>query len=86
VPYEYAQGILFISKKDGLLDIIVALAGGERRAQDVKVEENILTFSLNLDGQLVSISLTVEGDKILGKASSKDGIFELKGERRLDPE
>lgn len=86
VPYEYAQGILFISKKDGLLDIIVALAGGERRAQDVKVEENILTFSLNLDGQLVSISLTVEGDKILGKASSKDGIFDLKGERRLDPE
>jgi hypothetical protein len=86
VPYEYAQGILFISKKEGQLAVDVALLGGERKAQDVKVEANTLTFVLNLEGQLVTISFTVVGDKISGKASSKDGIFELKGERRLDPE
>lgn len=86
VPYEYARGILFISKKEGILTVIVALRGRERKAQDVKVEENTLTFVLNLEGQLVSVSITTDGDKISGKASSEDGIFQLTGERRLDPE
>ncbi|MEQ8220032.1 MAG: hypothetical protein RH981_17470 [Arenibacter sp.] len=86
VPYEYAKGILFISKKEGVLAVVVALRGGERKAQDVKVEDNTLTFNLNLEGQIVSVSITAEGDKIRGKASSEDGIFELAGERRLDPE
>ena len=86
VPYEYARGILFISKKEGSLNVLVALPGGERKANDVKVKENTLTFSLSLEGQLVSVSITVEGDKISGKASSEDGIFNLSGERRLDPE
>ncbi|MBC8767004.1 hypothetical protein H4O18_03270 [Arenibacter sp. BSSL-BM3] len=86
VPYEYARGILFISKKEGSLKVLVALPGGERKADDVKVKDNTLTFSLNLEGQLVSVSITVEGDKISGKASSEDGIFKLSGERRLDPE
>ena len=75
-----------ISKKEGILTVIVALRGGERKAQDVKVEENTLTFVLNLEGQLVSVSITTDGDKISGKASSEDGIFQLTGERRLDPE
>lgn len=86
VPYEYARGILFISKKEGSLKVVVALPGGERKANDVVVKDNTLTFSLNLEGQLVSVSITVEGDKISGKASSEDGIFKLSGERRLDPE
>ena len=86
VPYEYARGILFISKKEGQLEVVVALSGRELKAQDVKVMEDSLTFSLNLEGQLVSVSITVDGDKISGKASSEDGIFNLKGERRLDPE
>jgi len=86
VPYEYARGILFISKKEGSLNVLVALPGGERKANDVKIKENTLTFSLNLEGQLVSVSITVEGDKISGKASSEEGIFNLSGERRLDPE
>jgi hypothetical protein len=86
VPYEYAKGILFISKKEGVLAVVVALRGGERKAQDVKVEDNTLTFNLNLEGQIVSLSITAEGDKIRGKASSEDGIFQLTGERRLDPE
>ncbi|MCM4151447.1 hypothetical protein DHD05_07590 [Arenibacter sp. N53] len=86
VPYEYARGILFISKKEGSLSVLVALPGGERKADDVKVIENTLTFSLNLEGRLVSVSITVEGDKLRGKASSEDGIFNLSGERRLDPE
>lgn len=86
VPYEYARGILFISKKEGSLKVVVALPGGERKADDVVVKENTLTFSLNLDGQLVSVSFTVEGDKISGKATSEEGIFKLSGERRLDPE
>ena len=86
VPYEYARGILFISKKEGSLSVLVALPGGERKADDVKVIDNTLTFSLNLEGRLVSVSITVEGDKISGKASSEDGIFKLSGERRLNPE
>ncbi|MCK0145168.1 hypothetical protein MWU78_05880 [Arenibacter sp. F26102] len=86
VPYAYAKGILFISKKEGSLRVLVALQGVESKADDVKVKDNTLTFSLNLEGQLVSVSITVEGDKISGKASSEDGIFELSGERRLDPE
>ncbi|MCK0189379.1 hypothetical protein [Arenibacter sp. F20364] len=86
VPYEYAKGILFISKKEGVLTVVVALRGRESKAQDVRVEDNTLTFDLNLEGQIVSVSLKAEGDKISGKASSRDGIFQLTGERRLDPE
>jgi len=86
VPYEYARGILFISKKEGVLSVIVALRGGERTAHDVKVEDNTLTFGLNMEGQIILMSITAEGDKISGKASSEDGIFQLTGERRLDPE
>ncbi|MDL5514674.1 hypothetical protein QSE00_22875 [Arenibacter sp. M-2] len=86
VPYEYAKGILFISKEEGKLTVVVALRGGKRKAQDVKIEGNTLTFNLKLDGPIVSVSITAEGDRISGKASSEDGIFQLTGERRLDPE
>ena len=86
VPYEYAKGILFISKKEGVLTVVVALRGRESKAQDVRVEDNTLTFDLNLEGQIVSVSINAEGDKISGKASSQDGVFQLTGERRLDPE
>lgn len=86
VPYEYAKGILFISKEEGSLKVVVALPGGKRKADDVVAKENTLTFSLNLDGQLVSVSIILEGDKISGKAISEEGIFKLSGERRLDTE
>ncbi|MDX1769623.1 MAG: hypothetical protein R3294_16345, partial [Arenibacter troitsensis] len=86
VPYEYAKGILFVSKKDGVLKVVAALRGGERIAQEVRVEDNTLSFNLNLEGHIVSVSLNVIGDKISGKASSDDGVFQLSGERRLDPE
>lgn len=86
VPYEYAKGILFVSKKDGVLKVVAALRGGERIAQEVRVENNTLSFNLNLEGHIVSVSLNVIGDKISGKASSDDGVFQLSGERRLDPE
>ncbi|MDO6603228.1 hypothetical protein [Arenibacter palladensis] len=86
VPYEYAKGILFISKKDGVLKVVVALRGGERKAQEVKVKDNTLSFNLNLEGHIVSVSINVVGDTISGKASSDDGVFQLTGERRLDPE
>ena len=64
----------------------LALRGRESKAQDVRVEDNTLTFDLNLEGQIVSVSINAEGDKISGKASSQDGVFQLTGERRLDPE
>lgn len=86
VPYEYAKGILFISKQEGKLTVEVALRGGKRKAQDVKIEGGTLTFNLQLEGPIVAVSITADGDKINGKASSEDGIFPLTGERRLDPE
>lgn len=86
VPYEYANGILFITKEKGDLNVVVALAGGERKAKNVKVDGKTLTFNLDLEGELVSVTIKVDGDKISGEASSYDGVFALKGERRLDPE
>ncbi len=86
VPYEYAKGILFITKEKGDLKVVVALAGGERKAKNVNVDGKTLTFSLDVDGDLVSVTIKVDGDKISGEASSYDGVFALKGERRLDPE
>ncbi|NNG11094.1 MAG: hypothetical protein HKM92_13070 [Arenibacter sp.] len=86
VPYEYANGILFITKEKGDLKVLVALAGGERKAKNVKVDGKTLTFTLDIEGDLVSVTLKVDGDKISGEASSYDGVFALQGERRLDPE
>lgn len=84
VPIEYSSGILHIMKPDGVLVVEVALNAGRLRGEDVKIVDGAINFTVNVEGQVVTVKLTVEGNKISGTGSSSEGTFKLSGTKRED--
>ena len=82
VSPEYSKGILHITKRDKVLGVEVALDGGRLRGDNVKIVHDALNFTGNVEGQVVTVKLTVEGNKINGVGSSSDGTFKLTGTKR----
>jgi len=85
VPYEYSKGVLMISKENKAYKIKIQLDGGAMDAENVKVVDNNITFTVNVEGSQVTVNLKVSGDKISGESSSYDGNFAIEG-KRMQPE
>ncbi|EAQ99659.1 hypothetical protein [Maribacter sp. HTCC2170] len=85
VPYEYSKGVLMISKENKEYIVKVQLQHGAINAENVKVKDNVITFTVNVEGSNVSVTLNVDGDKMSGESSSYDGNFAIEG-KRMQPE
>lgn len=84
VSPEYRNGVLHITKRDGTLTVEVALDAGRLRGENVKIVDDAINFTVNVEGQVVTLKLTVKGDKISGTGSSSDGTFKLTGTKRAE--
>jgi hypothetical protein len=80
-PYEYSKGQLIITKVEDELEGVVNIDGYEMKLNSVKVEKDVLTFSLYVEGDYVSVKLTIKGDSFEGKASTSEGLLDVTGKR-----
>ena len=80
-PYEYSKGKLIITQGEDKLEGKVDIDGYEMKLNSVKVEGDVLTFSLYVEGEYVSVKLTIKGDSLEGKASTSEGLLDVTGKR-----
>lgn len=83
VPVEYSSGVLHISKKKKVYTVKLELPGGDLPANNVKVDKNKLTFSVDIEGSMVDVTLIMDGDSFKGESNTPDGTFMLEGNRRI---
>ena len=83
VPVEYSSGVLHISKKKKVYTVKLELPGGDLPADNVKVDKNKLTFSVDIEGSMVDVALIMDGDSFKGESNTPDGTFMLVGIRRI---
>ncbi len=82
VPVEYSSGVLHISKKKKVYTVELELYEGNLPADNVRVDKNKLTFSVNIEGSVVDVALIMDGDSFKGESNTPDGTFMLEGNRR----
>jgi len=82
VPPEYSKGVLHVSKKKRVHMVQIELPNGTLEAEDVVVKKKELNFSISIEGQKVTVSLSLDEDSFTGESSSPDGVFPLQGTRR----
>ncbi len=80
-PYEYSKGQIIISQGDEKLEGKVDIDGYEMKLNNVKVEDGVVTFSLYVEGEYVSVKVTMNGDTFEGKASTSEGLLEVTGKK-----
>jgi len=80
-PYEYSKGKLIITQGEDKLEGKVDIDGYEMKLNSVKVDGDLLTFSLYVEGEYVSVKLTINGDSLEGKASTSEGLLEVTAQR-----
>ncbi|MBT8183025.1 MAG: hypothetical protein KJO53_15710 [Eudoraea sp.] len=83
VPMEYSSGILHVSRKKRVYSVELEMPGGKLPADNVKVNKNKLTFSVDIEGSSVDVSLIMDGDSFNGETYTPDGTFTLVGNRRI---
>lgn len=73
-PYGYDKGSIVISEKEGALAGEIKFADGTKvELKDVKFEENILKFGINVEYNYIPIKATIDGKKMKGAANTPDG-------------
>lgn len=83
VPVEYSSGVLHISKKKKVYIVKLELPGGNLPTDNVRVDKNKLTFSVDIEGSIVDVALIMNGDSFKGESNTPDGTFMLEGNRRI---
>ncbi|MBW6534618.1 MAG: hypothetical protein K0B11_06390 [Mariniphaga sp.] len=73
-PYGYETGSIVILEKEGVLAGEIKFADGTKvELKDVKFEENVLKFGINVEYNYVPIKATFEGNKMKGTANTPEG-------------
>ena len=80
-PYEYSKGKLIISRVEDELKGLVNIDGYEIELDSLKFEDNILSFTLFVEGDFVAVRLTMKDDSFEGTASTSEGMLDVTGVR-----
>jgi len=81
-PYEYSTGKFVFSEMEGKPAVTVKLQSGtEIKAQNVKIENDSLSFSVTIEYELVKVSGKLVGNKFTGKAISSQGVMAVTAEK-----
>jgi len=77
-PYGFETGILAFFEKEGKLDGELKLADGYKISlEDVKLEKNVLSFGLYVEGGYVTVNTKIEGESLSGTVDTPDGELKL---------
>lgn len=81
-PYEYSSGKLVFGEVDGKATVTVRFKNGtEIKAQDVKLENDSLSFGVQVESELVKVTGKISENRIAGKVNSSQGMMDMTAER-----
>lgn len=81
-PEGYNSGKFVFQEADGKPVVTVKTKNGaEIKAQDVKLENDSISFTITVDYELVKVTGKISGDKLTGKAAYPDGVLSLTAEK-----
>ena len=81
-PYEYNSGKIVFGEVDGKPTVTVRLKSGtEVKAQNVKFENDSISFGVMIEYELVKVLGKLTDNKITGKASSSQGLMNITVEK-----
>ena len=80
-PYEYSKGQIIISENNDTLEGVVNMNGYEIKMNNLKLEKDVLSFSIYVEGEYVSVKLTFDKDTFEGTANTPEGQIEVTGEK-----
>jgi hypothetical protein len=81
-PYEYSTGKFIFKEADGKPVVTVKLQSGtEIKAQNVKIENDSISFAVTIEYELVKVTGKLVGNKIAGKASYSQGVITVTAEK-----
>lgn len=73
-PDGYNKGSIVITEKEGVLAGEIKFADGTKvELKDVKFEEDVIKFGINVEYNYIPIKATIEGNKMKGAANTPDG-------------
>ena len=81
-PYEYSNGEITIKKEEGIYTAMLYVNYNTITIEELTVDQNKVTFSVDIEDAKVDVTLNIDGDTLTGKAESYEGIFKLTGERK----
>ncbi|MFC2126048.1 hypothetical protein ACFLU5_14695 [Bacteroidota bacterium] len=80
-PYEYSRGQIILTENGDKLEGKVDIDGNEMKLNNIKLEKDLLTCSLYVEGEYVSVKITFKKNKFEGTANTPEGTITLTGER-----
>lgn len=72
-PYGYEKGSLIFAEKDGQMTCVVKLEAGELAVNNLKIEDNKITFTTSVEGNSIRVALTRDKNKLTGTVDSPEG-------------
>lgn len=76
--YEYSKGQLIIAEEDGELTLLVQFMDGtEIPGEQVKFEDNQLSFGVTLDNDFIKVACLLKDGKLVGEVQSPEGPAQL---------
>ena len=80
-PYEYSKGQIILTENGDKLEGVVNMNGYEMKLNNIKEENGVLSFSLYVEGEYVSVKLTFKKNKFEGTANTPEGQIEVTGSK-----
>lgn len=83
-PYEYSTGRFIFKEADGKPVVTVKFQSGtEINAQNVKIENDSISFVVTIEYEMVKVTGKLVGNKIAAKANSSQGIMTVTAEKSV---
>jgi len=86
-PEGFDRGLMMIVNQGGVYKVQVQINGGAVNGENVVVKGNKITFTVNVEGETVSVALEAKGSKISGTSTSpSNGTMNITGVKSISPQ
>ncbi len=86
-PEGYEKGFLMIVKQGESYKTQVQLSTGAVNGENIVVKGNKITFTINVEGETVSVALEAKGSTISGTSTSpSNGTMQITGVKSISPQ
>ena len=80
-PEGYEKGQMTFAEKDGQVTGEVKIQGQAIQLKDLVYADGQYKFNVTIEYNNIPVVLTVEGDKLTGKANTPEGVMPITGTR-----
>ncbi len=86
-PAGYENGLIMIVDQDGEYKVQVQIAASPFNGENVVLKGNKVTFTINVEGETVSVMLEAKGNKLTGTSTSpSNGELKITGVKSISPQ